>query len=178
MAFNINEIKSQLALGGARPSLFQVRLTNPATSEADSVVPFMVKAAQIPASTIAPIEVFYFGRPIKLAGQRVFDNWTVTVINDEDFKVRKALETWSYNINSYSGNIREFATSAPAEYKGRAEVIQYSKVGEELRTYVFEGIFPIALGPIELSWENGNAIEEFQCEFALDYWTVPADGQE
>lgn len=140
MAFNINEIKSQLALGGARPSLFQVRVTNPATSEADSVVPFMVKAAQIPASTVAPIEVFYFGRPIKLAGQRVFDNWTVTVINDEDFKVRRALETWSYNINSYSGNVREFGTSAPSEYKGRAEVIQYSKVGEDLRTYFFEGI--------------------------------------
>jgi hypothetical protein len=113
-----------------------------------------------------------------LAGQRIFDNWTVTVINDEDFKVRKALETWSYNINSYSGNIREFPTAAPSEYKARAEVIQFSKTGEELRTYVFEGIFPLALGPIELSWENGNAIEEFQCEFALDYWTVPADGQE
>lgn len=177
MAFNINEIKSQLAGGGARPSLFQVRLSNPASSQADAVAPFMIKAAQIPASSIQQLEVFYFGRPIKLAGQRVFDNWTVTVINDEDFKVRKALETWSYNINSYSGNVREFPTSSPAEYKSRAEVIQFSKTGEPLRTYQFEGIFPISLGPIELSWDNGNAIEEFQCEFAVDYWTVPADGQ-
>ena len=178
MAFNINEIKSQLVGGGARPSLFQVRLSNPATSDADEVVPFMVKATQIPTSTISPIEVFYFGRPMKLAGTRVFDNWSVTVINDEDFKVRKALETWSYNINSYSGNITEFPTSAPSQYKSRAEVIQFSKTGEELRTYVFEGIFPIVVGPIELSWDNGNAIEEFQCEFSLDYWTVPQDAQE
>ena len=118
MAFNINEIKSQLALGGARPSLFQVRLSNPATTEADSVVPFMVKASQIPASTISPIEVFYFGRPIKLAGQRIFDNWTVTVINDEDFKVRKALETWSYNINSYLR--RRMRGGRVAADKGRA----------------------------------------------------------
>jgi len=178
MAFNINDIKSQLQGGGARPSLFQVRITNPATTEADAVVPFMVKAAAIPASIVTPIEVFYFGRPMKVAGQRAFENWTVTVINDEDFRVRRALETWSYNINSYSGNLREFPTSSPAEYKARAEVIQYGKNGEELRTYVFEGLFPIVIGPIELSWDNGNAIEEFTCEFSLDYWTVPADGQE
>lgn len=178
MAFNINDIKSQLKGGGARPSLFQVRLSNPGSNLADAVTPFMVKAAQIPSSTIAPIEVFYFGRPMKLAGQRQFDNWVVTVINDEDFAVRKALETWSYKINSYSGNQREFPTSAPSEYKSRAEVIQFGKTGDELRAYIFEGIFPISIGPIELSWDNGNAIEEFQCEFAIDYWTVPEDGQE
>lgn len=177
MAFNINDIKSQLRGGGARPSLFQVRITNPVSTIADSVVPFMVKAAAIPASIVNPIEVFYFGRAIKLAGQRTFENWAVQVINDEDFRVRRALEAWSYDINSYSRNLREFPSAAPSEYKTRAEVIQYSKTGDALRTYTFEGIFPVAIGPIELNWENGNAIEEFSCEFAVDYWTVPADGQ-
>lgn len=172
MAFNINEIKSQLKGGGARPSLFQVRITNPATSAADSVVPFMVKASQIPASTLTNIDVPYFGRVIKVAGTRVYDNWSVTVINDEDFNVRNAIETWSRRINTYEGNLRDFPTSAPVEYKSRAEVIQFGKTGDVLRTYVFEGIFPLVIGPIELSWENGTAIEEFACEFAVDSWDV------
>lgn len=172
MPFNINDIKSQLKGGGARPSLFEVRIFNPVTSAADAVTPFMVKASQIPASTITPIDVPYFGRVIKVAGTRVFDNWTVQVINDEDFKIRDALETWSRRINMHVENERDFPTSAPAEYKSRAEVIQYAKTGDPLRTYIFEGLFPLAIGPIELAWENGNAIEEFACEFAVDHWDV------
>ena len=88
MAFNINEIKSQLALGGARPSLFQVTLTNPVNAAADLKFPFMCRAAQMPASTLGLIEVPYFGRKIKIAGDRTFAEWTVTCINDEDMIIR------------------------------------------------------------------------------------------
>ena len=80
MAFNINEIKSQLALGGARPSLFQVTLTNPVNAAADLKFPFMCRAAQMPASTLGTIEVPYFGRKVKIAGDRTFAEWTVTLI--------------------------------------------------------------------------------------------------
>lgn len=175
MAFSVNEIKSQLQFGGARPSLFQVRFTNPATGEADLKVPFMVKAAQLPASTVSAIEVPYFGRRIKVAGTRTYENWSVTVINDEDFKIRRAIESWSRRINTYIGNLRDFGTAAPAEYKSRAEVIQYGQTGNILRTYQFEGIFPLNVGAIELNWESGDQVEEFQVEFAVDYWTVPGE---
>ena len=94
MAFNINEIKSQLVFGGARNSLFQVQITNPANGTGDLKVPFMVKAAQIPAATLGVIEVPYFGRKVRIAGDRTFAEWTVTVINDEDFLIRNAMEEW------------------------------------------------------------------------------------
>lgn len=178
MAFNVNELKAQLQAGGARPSLFQVTFSNPASPDADLKVPFMVKAASLPASSVGQIEVPYFGRRIKVAGTRTFENWGVQVINDEDFRVRRALEAWSAKINSHSGNLRTFGSSAPAEYKSRAEVIQYGQAGQVLRTYQFEGIFPITIGAIELAWENGDAIEEFSVEFALDYWTVPGENGE
>ena len=103
MAFNINEIRSQLTFGGARASLFQVQFTNPANGVADIKVPFMVRAAQIPSSDLGVIEVPYFGRKIRLAGDRTFADWTVTVINDEDFLVRNAMEQWSNQINSLRG---------------------------------------------------------------------------
>ena len=95
MAFNINEIRSNLALGGARPSLFQIIMNNPVDAAGDAKLPFMAQAAQIPASTVGTIEVPYFGRKIKIAGDRTFAEWTVTIINDEDFLIRNAMEALS-----------------------------------------------------------------------------------
>lgn len=172
MAFNINEIKSKLKFGGARPSLFQVSITNPATAAANEITPFMVKATQLPDSTLGIIDVPYFGRMYKEAGVRQYQSWNVTVINDEDFKVRKALEEWSRRINTYVGNVREFGNAQSTTYKGRGDVIQYGKTGNKIRNYIFEGIFPVSIGVIELNWESGNQIEEFTVEFAVDYWTV------
>lgn len=175
MAFDINEIRGQLQGGGARPSLFQVQISHPTMGDGAFKVPFMVKAAQLPASTVGAIPVPYFGRNIKVAGPRTYENWTVTVINDEDFRVRKGLEAWSRQINTYVGNLRGYGTSAPAEYKSRAQIQQFSQTGQVLRTYVFEGIFPINVSAIEMAWENGDAIEEFTCEFSLDYFTIAGE---
>jgi len=172
MAFNIQEIRSQLTLGGARASLFQVQIANPANGAGDIKVPFMVKAAQIPASTTGVIEVPYFGRKIKVAGDRTFAEWTVTIINDEDFAIRNAMEQWSNAINSFQGNINNAGGSAPSLYKANAQVTQYSKTGEILRVYDFVGIFPTSVAAIDLGWENGDAIEEFGVTFAYDYWQV------
>jgi hypothetical protein len=167
MAFNINDIRQNLIGDGARPSLFEVTVANPVSSTGDSKLRFMVRAATIPGSTINPIEVPYFGRRIKLAGSRTYDNWQVTVMNDENFDVRAALEAWSSAINSAEQNLRHTTS-----YRSVAEVIQYAKTGEELRTYKFVNLFPLAISPIDLSWDNGDAVEEFSVEFAYDYWTV------
>jgi hypothetical protein len=172
MAFNIQEIRSQLALGGARASLFQVQIANPANGAGDVKVPFMVKAAQIPASTLGMIEVPYFGRKIKIAGDRTFAEWTVTVINDEDFLIRNAMEQWMNSINSHAGNIREFGSASPLLYKSNAQITQFSKTGVPIREYTFNGMFPTEVSAIEMAWETTDAIEEFTVTFQYDFWEV------
>ena len=172
MAFNIQEIRSQLVLGGARASLFQVQIANPANGAGDIKVPFMVKAAQIPASTTGVIEVPYFGRKIKVAGDRTFAEWTVTIINDEDFLVRNAMEQWMNSINSHAGNIREFGSASPLLYKSNAQITQFSKTGVPIREYTFNGMFPTEVSAIEMAWETTDAIEEFTVTFQYDFWEV------
>ena len=174
MAFNVNEIKAQLEFGGARPTLFQVQITNPATSAADLKSPFMIKASTMPESSLGFIEVPYFGRKIRVAGDRVFAPWSVTVVNDEDFVVRDAMEQWSNSINALQRNIRDTGSSAPSTYKSDALVSQYSKTGELVRQYKFVGVFPTTIAPIPLSWEATDTIEEFDVEFQYDYWEVSA----
>ena len=172
MAFNVNEIRSQLNFGGARNSLFQVTIQNPANGVADIKVPFLVRAAQIPAATLGVIEVPYFGRKVRLAGDRTFGEWTVTVINDEDFVIRNAMEEWSNRIQTFQTNIRDFASASPLQYKANAQVTQYSKTGDALRTYTFNGIFPVEVSPIELDWNATDTIEEFTVSFVYDWWKV------
>ena len=168
MSFNINEFKSQLTGGGARPTLFQVQITNPILANADFKLPFMVKTAALPASTVGSYVVPYFGRQVKYAGDRTFEDWQVTIINDEDFAIRNAMEAWSNAINSHDSNIR----ALPQNYKSNAIVTQYSKDGSALRTYVFEGLYPVAIDSIPLSWETVDTIEEFGVTFQYDLWRV------
>ena len=172
MAFNINEIKSQLTLGGARQSLFQVSFSNPANGAGDIKVPFMVRSAAIPEARIGNIQVGYFGRKINLAGDRTYDAWAVTVINDEDFLIRNSLEQWSNRINSFEGNLRNFGSSSPAAYKRDAKVTQFSKTGNPIREYTFHGIYPGDISNIELDWDATDRIEEFRVTFLYDFWDV------
>jgi hypothetical protein len=167
MAFNINEMRSQLTFDGARQNLFQVQISNPANSSGDAKTRFMCQAAQMPGSDIGVIPVFYFGRQMKLAGDRTFAEWTVTIINDEDFLIRNAMEEWSNQINRLQRNVREIG-----RYKSVAQVTQFSKDGSKLRTYEFNGIFPSNISPIEMDWSTTDQIELFQVTFQYDYWTV------
>lgn len=168
MAFNINEFKSQLTGGGARPSLFQVQIFNPVNPEADFKIPFMVRAAGIPASTVGSVTTQYFGRQIKYAGDRTFDDWTVTIINDEDFLIRNAMEAWTNAINSHDSNLR----ALPQDYKSNGIITQFSKDGKPIRTYVFEGLHPISVSDIGMDWSTTDAIEEFTVTFQYDFWRV------
>jgi hypothetical protein len=168
MSFNINEFKAQLVGGGARPTLFQVQITNPITGAADLKLPFMVKTAALPGSSVGFYPVPYFGRVVKYAGDRTFEPWTVTVINDEDFLVRNAMESWSNAINSHDSNTR----ALPQQYKSNAIITQFGKNGSALRTYVFEGLYPESIDAIPVSWEAVDQIEEFTVTFQYDLWRV------
>lgn len=172
MAFNVNDMRASLQYGGARPSLFNVLITNPVNPIADLKAPFLVRAAQQPAWSVSAIKVPYFGREINVHGTRKFEDWNVTVINDEDYLIRNAMEQWSNAMNSLAGNINTTGSSSPLNYKSQATVTQYSKTGEALRTYQFNGIFPTQISPIENDWSNGDALSEFQVTFAYDYFQV------
>jgi hypothetical protein len=174
MPFNISAFKSNgLVYGGARPSLFQVFMTPPANIGIDTVSAdkfrFVCKTAELPESTISQIEVPYFGRRIKVAGERAFADWSVSVLNDEDFSVRAMFELWSNALNRHVSNVRDPALSAE-QYKTDLDILQYSKDGAIIRSYQLVGAFPTTIGSIGLNWESANAIEEFSVTFAYDYW--------
>lgn len=177
MAFSINDFKSEFKNGGARPSLFQVQINAPTITDVDSrdykQLTFLVEAAQLPASNLGVIQVPYFGRIVKLAGDRQFEPWTVTVLNDEDFRARNALESWSSAINGLENNKREkIGNDIENVYKQTATVTQFSKTGNVLRQYEFVGMFPQTIGAIDLSWESLDQIERFQVTFEYDYFVV------
>jgi hypothetical protein len=173
MAYSINDIRANLRLGGARPTLFQVEITSPFDADLNQIAPFMIQASSIPGSSIAPIEVPYFGRKIRVAGDRTFEPWSVQVMNDEDFKVRHALETWHNRINSLSGNLNTTTSSSPTNYKSQAKVKQYSKAGgAPIREYEFFGLFPTEITPIDVNWNDTDTIETFQVTWVYDYYEV------
>jgi hypothetical protein len=179
--FNISNFKQQgVTFGGARPSLFEVYLSIPtfvgADTGSDTKFRFTCRAAQLPAATIAAIDVGYFGRMIKLAGDRTFTDWTVQVMNDEDFLVRSMFEKWSNALNKLEANQRDsYATEN--DYKATMNVIQYSKDGNVIRSYDIIGAFPTQIDAIDLNWETQNQIETFGVTFSYDYW-LPTSGTE
>ena len=167
----ITDFKSKMAGGGARPKLFEVELVFPDPIAIENDVKeksrFLVKAALLPASNITPIEVNFRGRILKIAGDRTFDTWTVTVINDVDFSIRSAMEKWMDFINSM-----EDATGAqdPALYQPDAYVHQLDSDGSTLRSYKFHDIFPTNISAIDLSYETVDTVEEFTVEFQVQWW--------
>lgn len=178
MPFNINNFKqSGLQYGGARPSLFQVTLTPPPILGIDttsmSKFTFTCQAAELPPAVRGVIEIPYFGRTIKVAGQAQFPDWQVNVQVDEDFSTRSAFELWSNAINSLEGNVRQSGLT-DEELKADAQVVQYGKDGSVLRAYTIVGAWPSNVGPIQLGWDQANQIESFAVVFQLDYW-LPAD---
>ena len=175
MAFNVAEFRSNLIGDGARPNLFSVSMAFPFiaanSGAASSKLTFMAKTAQLPGSTIGTVPLFYFGRELKFAGNRTFTDWTLQVINDEDFIVRNSLESWMNSINSHQGNLRNPAAFNPAGYSTDAAVTQFGKTGDTLKNYLFVGLFPVDIAPIDLDWGSNDAIEEYSVTFAYQYWT-------
>jgi hypothetical protein len=173
MAFNINEFRSQMQGDGARPNLFEVTLPFPAFSlpgNAQTKMSFMCKTAQLPGSTIGAVPVQYFGRELKFAGNRTFTDWTVTIINDEDFVIRNAFERWLNGINSHSLNVRNPAAATALGYSVDGEVRQYGKAGNTLKKYKFIGLFPTDISAIDVDWGSNDTIEEFSVNLTYQWW--------
>ena len=181
----------------ARPNLFRVELTFPSaglegagiggsggagdaaeaaageTNTDSTLATLLVKAANIPASTVGVIEVPYRGRTIKIAGDRTFEPWTVTVLNDANFVIRSQLENWSTQIQALQQNFQSF--DAPQQYQTNAVVRQYDRQSEQTRAYKFEGIWPSNISAIDLAWDSNDTPEEYTVEFQVQYWTYASD---
>ena len=167
----ITDFKSKLTGGGARPNLFEVVLAFPDSAPADSNVldkaRFLVKAAALPASNITPIDIPFRGRILKIAGDRTFDTWTITVLNDTDFAIRSAFEKWMNAINKLSDNT---GLNDPATYQADAYVHQLDRNGQTLRTYHFYDLFPTNISAIDLSYDTTDTIQEFTVEMQVHWW--------
>lgn len=203
----LTAFKDRLQGGGARPNLFEVdipafpvaaRTSQPAATWQGAAgreietFKFLCKAAALPASNVAPIDVPFRGRILKVAGDRTFDTWTVTIINDEDFQLRTAFELW---MNSISKLDNSSGASNPDSYMVDAFVHQLGRgynqrrhstrstaalnatAAPPLRTYQFYHIFPTNVSQIDLSYDSSDTIEEFTVEFQVNYWTARATDQ-
>ena len=174
---NVSSFLTQVKQG-VRPNMFQVDITFPGTVEADqTLVSYMCKSAALPASNIGVIEVPFRGRTVKIAGDRTFDNWSATFINDKEMKSRAYFEQWLNQINTHKANTG--AIQDPSAY-GRSVVIRQlekdnSPAGSELRSYKLWYAFPISTSAIDLAYDSNDQIEEFSVEFQYSYWTVGDD---
>ena len=168
----------QVVKQGVRPNMFQVDISFPETIDADNtLVTYMCKSAVLPASNIGVIEVPFRGRTVKIAGDRTFDNWSATFINDKEMKSRSYFEQWLNQINTHKENTAQIID--PTEY-GRSLVVRQlekdnSQAGDELRSYKLWYAFPISTSAIDLAYDSNDQIEEFTVEFQYSYWTVGDD---
>ncbi len=164
----VDDFKSKLVGGGARPNLFKATVNFPAFAGGEvELTSFLIKAAALPSSTVGAINVPFRGRQVIIAGDRTFEPWTITVINDTDFKVRNAFERWMNGINQHRNNT---GLTNPVDYQADLSVAQLDKAGNEVKVYNFRGTFPTALSSIELSYDSTDAIEEFTVELQVQYW--------
>jgi len=164
----VDDFKAKLRGGGARANLFKATINFPGYAAGNvELTSFMCRAAQLPATTLNAIEVPFRGRQLKIAGDRTFETWTATIINDTDFGTRNALERWMNGINSHSTNI---GFTNPQTYQADLLVDQLDKDESILKRYIFRGCFPTNISSIELSYDTQDAIEEFTCEFQVQYW--------
>ena len=196
----LEDFKARLIGGAARPNLFEVELTFPsfatdATTTGDTdqtrtvseLSRFMIKTANLPASNVGVIEVPFRGRTLKIAGDRTFDVWTITVINDVDFSIRTAFEKWMNAINKHDDNS---GLINPAQYQKDAVVKQFGRSSVAsanssvtspvatgpgdaipvLKAYKFYGIFPTSVSAIDLSYDSTDSIEEFTVDLQVQWW--------
>ena len=167
---NINDFKAKLAGGGARSNQFKVTMPFPGYAQVGGEIEdlaFLCRSTTIPAMNIGVVNVPFRGRQIKIAGDRTFDEWSVTVLNDTNFKLRNAFERWQNGINNMSDN--EGLTN-PADYQVDAFVDQLDRNGATIKSYTLRGAHPVTIAAISLGYGTNNAIEEFDVTFNYQYF--------
>ena len=162
---NINDFKAKLAGGGARSNQFKVTMPFPGYAQVGGEIEdlaFLCRATTIPAMNVGVVEVPFRGRKIYIGGDRTFDTWSITVLNDTNFKIRNAMERWQNGINNMSDNE---GLVNPADYQVDAFIDHLDRNGGTIKSYTLRGCFPVSIGAIDLSMEPTEAVETFEVSF-------------
>jgi hypothetical protein len=173
---SIAAFKASLYGGGARPNQFRVFLTFPSLVNAGAYAnlsQFLCTAASLPAAQLGVAPVYYHGRLVPLAGDRSFNPWAVTIINDTNFGLRNAMEDWVNIMASVEGNT---GVTSHLLYTSDATVEQLDRNGAVLKRYVFKHFFPQMVSEIPLGMSQNDQVEEFQVQFAYEHWEAESTG--
>lgn len=177
---SIVDFRARLTGSGARPNLFRVVMKFPNLAlpgEADDLISFLAESSSLPADKLGEIEVPYMGRKTYYPGDREFDPWTITVLCDENFKVRDAFERWLSALNAHVANIRDFQAATPAGYTTDPIIQQLSKLDlPPIKQYKMAGAFPTEVGAIETDWGTNNTIAKFQVTLRYQWWEATGTG--
>jgi hypothetical protein len=169
---NVDAFRGKLTGGGARANMFSVKVNFPGYAGGDTeMTDFMCRGAQLPASTVGLVEVPFRGRIVKLAGDRTFEPWTITVYNDTNFTVRSGFEAWMDGLNSHRGNEGTQANDAGSTYAVDMSVAQLDQKGSEVKKYTLVNAFPVNVSAIDLDYAQVAEIEQFTVTLEFDYWT-------
>ena len=166
----IDDFKANLIGGGARANQFRVTITPPtgiATGLDVRRTSFLVRASSLPAQTLGEIAIPFRGRSIYIAGDRTFETWTTTVMNDTDFLIRNAMERWMNGINALSDNS---GLENPSDYQVDAFVDQLDRAGSVIKSYTFRGLFPLTIANIDLAYDTNDAVEEFEVTYRYQFF--------
>jgi hypothetical protein len=167
-SLGVDAFKARLAGGGARANLFMVTMTFPAYAGGNpELCSFLIKGASLPASTIANVDVGFRGRKLKVAGDRTFEPWTITVINDTTMDIRNSFERWMDGMNSHVINV---GYQNPLAYQSDLRIQQLDKTASVTKTYDLRGAFPTSVSAIEMNYDTNDAVEEFTVELQYQYW--------
>ena len=174
MANELNAFRGKITGGGARPNQFKVVMNFPSAmttiaSDTSTEMEYLCQAASLPGMVIGEVTVPFRGRNLFIAGDRTFEAWTVTIINDTDFKIRNGFEIWMNEINAMTDNT---GIDLPSGYQSTASVQQLNRAGVITKTYTFDGVWPTTIGNIDLSAETNDAIETFDVTLRYNYWTA------
>ena len=167
---NINDFKAKLAGGGARANQFKVTMPFPGYAQVGGEIEdlaFLCTTAQIPAMNVGLVNVPFRGRQIKIAGDRTFADWSITVLNDTNFKLRNAFERWQNGINNMSDNE---GLSNPVDYQVDAFIDQLDRNGNTLKSYTLRGAFPTEIAAIDLNFATNDEVETFGVTFQYQYF--------
>lgn len=188
----LTDFRARMVGGGTRSNLFECEIIFPdaalnatttgAQDELSRKTRFLIKAANLPASTLGVIDVPFRGRNLKIAGDRTFDPWTITVINDTDFSIRNAFERWMNLINK---NQDAAGKIDPSQYQQEAYIYQLGRADHKndgktkgnipvLKTYKFFGVFPSSVSAIDVSYDSSDTIEEFTVDLQVQWWDTYA----
>jgi len=176
----ISDYIARFSGGGARPNLYKVIFNFPSFLAGSTIdktkASYLCKAAALPDSTIGVANVPFMGRTVKIAGDKTFNDWNVTMLNDTDFQSRKIFEKWIASLSTHTENT---GYSNPSSYYSDLEVHQLNHSGNTIYSYKFYSCFPTSVGEISLGYDQNDTVEEFPVTFAVNYWeAIACDGEE